>query len=423
LACVVLAAVSSLLWLRQGAWSARGWGGLLTPLAASCTAGLVLLPAFAGGGATSLSNLLVTEAHADLVRALASWQGTWLAPAGLATFLVVSIIVICRELRPAGATAGMPGRRDAALFVAAALLAFACWRAPGILACLLAWTLGVAAARPMVAWLGLAGMVPYLFQLYYSLDTTLLGKGMALLAAGLLMLALRHLLRRAPLPAADPQVDERSLQVAGPTPGSPGPAADGRESNVAGPVAADVTGPARLRTWVQFRLQPPRQKALAVVGALVVLLAFNTAILQKERLLHDGRVVRLALAPVDPRAFMTGDYMALDYGVAAELSAGLAAGGDRQARDAFAIVTPDPQGVARSVRLQERADPLQPGEIALKARVRHGRVRLGTDAYYFQEGTGHGYEKARHGEFRVAADGEMLLVRLLDESLAALPAH
>ena len=112
----------------------------------------------------------------------------------------------------------------------------------------------------------------------------------------------------------------------------------------------------------------------------------------------------------------------LDYAVAAQLNARLATAGDRAARDAFAVVAPDRQGVAQLVRLHERASPLQAGEIALKARVRNGRVGLGSDAFYFQEGTAQSYEKARYGEFRVGTGGEMLLVRLLDESLAALPA-
>jgi uncharacterized membrane-anchored protein len=164
------------------------------------------------------------------------------------------------------------------------------------------------------------------------------------------------------------------------------------------------------------------QKWLAIVGLVIVFVAFNGSILQKEQLLRDGQVVRLALAPVDPRAFMTGDYMALDYAVAAQLNDRLRSAGDRVARDAFAVVAADSEGVAQLVRLQEEAAPLQSGEVALKARLRQGRVRLGSDAFYFQEGTGRRYEKARYGEFRVGAGGDMLLVRLLDESLVAIPA-
>ena len=54
-----------------------------------------------------------------------------------------------------------------------------------------------------MAGLGLAGIVLYLFEFYYSLETTLLAKGLALGAAGLLLLSLHFLLRRMAPPVAD----------------------------------------------------------------------------------------------------------------------------------------------------------------------------------------------------------------------------
>ena len=416
-ACVALAAASAALWLRQGSWAARNWGAVLAPVAAACTGALVLLPALAGAGAQSLAGLMAEVAAVDLARTLAAWQGRWLAPTGLAAVLAVAIVSLRRERVRATDARGSLGRFAAAVMASAALLALACWNAPGILACLLAWIVGMAAARPIIAWLGLVGIVLYLFQLYYSFDTTLLAKGVALLAAGMLLLVLHYLLGRMPLPAADAPADAPSRADA-PSPSRAEPAlrqaiADARRRESRGAGAASDAPMRAMRS----------QKWLAIVGALAVLLVFNASILQKERLLRHGQLVRLALAPVDPRALMTGDYMALDYDVAAQLNARLATGSDKRARDGFAIVAPDQMGIARLVRLQEQASPLQAGELGLKARVRKGRVRLGTDAYYFREGTGRRYEKARYGEFRVGPDGEMLLVRLLDQTLAALPAH
>ena len=177
----------------------------------------------------------------------------------------------------------------------------------------------------------------------------------------------------------------------------------------AGPTVRARRGQASRGTWMQ--------KCLAIIGVLLVFGAFNASVLQKERVLREGQVVRLSLAPVDPRAFMTGDFMALNYAIANELNRTMVSDKDR-ARDAVVVVSLDGQGIGKLVRLQERASPLQAGEVALKLRVRDGRVRLGTDAFYFPEGTARRYEKARYGEFRVAPDGEMLLVRLLDEALA-----
>jgi uncharacterized membrane protein len=61
-------------------------------------------------------------------------------------------------------------------------------------ACLLAWALAVAAGRTALAGLALVGLAWYLLQLYYGLETTLLGKGEALVATGVVLLVLHFIL-------------------------------------------------------------------------------------------------------------------------------------------------------------------------------------------------------------------------------------
>jgi len=57
----------------------------------------------------------------------------------------------------------------------------------------------------------------------------------------------------------------------------------------------------------------------------------------------------------------------------------------------------------------------------LRYRIRKGRVWLGTNAFFFEEGTAERFRTARYGEFRVdRASGEAVLVGLRDERLAAL---
>lgn len=157
--------------------------------------------------------------------------------------------------------------------------------------------------------------------------------------------------------------------------------------------------------------------ALVAVGAALLLGGYNASIYQKERLLARGTVVRLALAPRDPRALLTGDYMALNFALAREAAA--AAGRDGPA-DLFAVVSVDERRVARLLRVQQRPTPLAAGELVLRLRVRRDGPRLGTDAFYFREGDARRYEPARFGEFRVDAGGEMLLTQLLGAQLEPL---
>ena len=53
--------------------------------------------------------------------------------------------------------------------------------------------------------------------------------------------------------------------------------------------------------------------AIIVVNLILLLAYFNYSVFQKERILKDGKLILLELAPVDPRSLMQGDYMELWY--------------------------------------------------------------------------------------------------------------
>lgn len=151
------------------------------------------------------------------------------------------------------------------------------------------------------------------------------------------------------------------------------------------------------------------RQALIVGGLLLVLGATNLQIVQKERLLRDGAPLLLELAPVDPRSLIQGDYMALDYAISRQLL-----GQPGWPRDGRIVVAPDEQGVARFVRRHEAGAPLAPGERLLQYRTRNGRVRIGTDAFHFQEGHATRYQAARYGAITVDDSGTSLLIGLRD---------
>jgi uncharacterized membrane-anchored protein len=149
--------------------------------------------------------------------------------------------------------------------------------------------------------------------------------------------------------------------------------------------------------------------ALVIGGLVVVLGLVNLQIVQKERLLESGASMLLELAPVDPRSLIQGDYMQLDYAIARDLR-----GRADWPRDGALVVTLDGDGVARLVRRHESGVALGPGEHLLQYRVRNGRVRIATDAFFFQEGHAGRYTSARYGDLKVDASGTAILVALRD---------
>jgi uncharacterized membrane-anchored protein len=155
---------------------------------------------------------------------------------------------------------------------------------------------------------------------------------------------------------------------------------------------------------------------LLVFGGLVLVLAVtNVAIVTKEQLLARGTPVLVELAPVDPRSLIQGDYMRLNYRISNQLM-----GGHALPIDGRIVVSVDEHGVARFVRVFEEGTPLARGERLLQYRKRGQRIRIGSDAFYFQEGQARKYQGAKYGELRVDASGTSVLVGLRDSTFTPL---
>jgi uncharacterized membrane-anchored protein len=150
--------------------------------------------------------------------------------------------------------------------------------------------------------------------------------------------------------------------------------------------------------------------------ALVILAVVNYAVWQKEQALAAGRTLLLELAPVDPRSLMQGDYMVLNYRLAGDIRARLA----ERSADGLAVVKVDDQGRARFDHVHEAGDALQPDQALIRFRKRGAVVRIGAEAFFFEEGQAKTYEPAKFGELKVAGDGEVILIGLRDDKLAPL---
>jgi uncharacterized membrane-anchored protein len=158
------------------------------------------------------------------------------------------------------------------------------------------------------------------------------------------------------------------------------------------------------------------RKPLVVAGVVVVLVAANVLIVQKEQLLATGTPVLLELAPVDPRSLIQGDYMRLDYTISRQILEHQEA----WPRTGQIVVALDENGVARFVRKYDGRTPLGDRERLLTYRRRGDRIRVGTDAFHFQEGQSPRYWRARYGELRVAPSGTSVLIGLRDSSRKAM---
>ena len=169
--------------------------------------------------------------------------------------------------------------------------------------------------------------------------------------------------------------------------------------------------------WLQ---KPAVTIVIALLGLALVLVVMTMNIAKYENHLATGDTVLLALAPVDPRGFMQGDYMTLSYALERDVFAALNRdpGSYPTNEQGYVIVALDKHNVGQFVRLAANNQPenLATNEMAIHYRIRNGTMQLATNAFFFQEGHGEAFEAAQYGLFRVNDKGEPLLTEMVDSN-------
>ena len=172
--------------------------------------------------------------------------------------------------------------------------------------------------------------------------------------------------------------------------------------------------------WLQ---KPAVTIIIALLGLALVLVVMTRNIIKYENHLATGDTVLLALAPVDPRGFMQGDYMTLSYALERDVFAALNRdpGSYPTNEDGYVIVALDNNKVAQFMRLAaNQPKNLATNEMAIHYRIRNGAMQLATNAFFFQEGHGEAFEAAEYGLFRVNDKGEPLLTNLVDDDFKVI---
>ncbi len=155
---------------------------------------------------------------------------------------------------------------------------------------------------------------------------------------------------------------------------------------------------------------------LILLGLAGIFGLFGKQIKAMEELRVTGDIVLLKLAPVDPRAFMQGDYMALGYDGSTRPK-----NMDGLPPQGLAILTRDKDNIGTFLRLDSSA-ALQETEVRIKYVKKRWAASYGGERYFFQEGTAEVFEAAEYGVFKVSPSGQAMLVNLADKDFKLLDA-
>jgi uncharacterized membrane-anchored protein len=152
---------------------------------------------------------------------------------------------------------------------------------------------------------------------------------------------------------------------------------------------------------------------IIALNLILLLVYFNYSVIQKEKLLKNGQLVLLELAPVDPRSLMQGDYMRLRYKIS-EKEENMDYGS--MSKRGYCVVRIDSLGIAEKARFQENIEPLSKGELLIKYYAPNiWNVNIGAESFFFQEGQAGKYAKAKYGGIKIDKSGNSLLIGLYDE--------
>lgn len=153
----------------------------------------------------------------------------------------------------------------------------------------------------------------------------------------------------------------------------------------------------------------------ALVFFVLILGALNYAVYDKNNIKQQGEIIYLQLRPVDPRALMQGDYMALAYGLELKPKIDLQ---KKQVHKKYMIIAPDINNVAQYVNLIESKNEFKPigNQKIIKITYQYHQPVIKPNAFFFQEGHGQIYEKAKYGIFKFKGTDIYILDGLADEN-------
>jgi uncharacterized membrane-anchored protein len=160
------------------------------------------------------------------------------------------------------------------------------------------------------------------------------------------------------------------------------------------------------------------KRNLLITNLLLLIAVFLWMRHDKEILLKEGDILVLKLAPVDPRSFMMGDYMTLNYEVNDQLPnrmdfENLSFNPDFNQVNRTKVVVKMQDSLAVFVRMNNK-EPLQKGEYELPCVRNYFMWQILPNEYLFQEGRSKHFDQAEYAQFRVNKSGDVIIEHLLD---------
>jgi uncharacterized membrane-anchored protein len=154
-------------------------------------------------------------------------------------------------------------------------------------------------------------------------------------------------------------------------------------------------------------------KIALILLNLFALLAFvNYSVIQKERILTNGKLIFLELIEQNTKTpLIQGNMVILKYKIVNGLNF------DSLHKRGFIVVKLDLNSIAERIRFQTRSDSTKVSEYLIEYSKGYFSLNIGAENYYIQQGDAKKYELAKYGGVKVDAKGNSILLGLYDANL------
>ena len=184
LAPALITAAVAVVWMHEFSWADRG--SVFRPIGYS-----LVLAALYSNGALLMHGYSLLIGRGSVISPVLARLSYW---AGILMIGAVFLYTVFRLVAREGF--GIKDRPAQAALLAAAAIAIASYKAPGIATGLVIVLLGYANANRVLTGLGVFSLIAYLSIYYYQLQTTLLVKSASLIITGIVLLVARFALHR-----------------------------------------------------------------------------------------------------------------------------------------------------------------------------------------------------------------------------------
>lgn len=150
-------------------------------------------------------------------------------------------------------------------------------------------------------------------------------------------------------------------------------------------------------------------KKIGLLALVAILGVFNYSIYEKQQVKNSDDEIILALAPVDPRSLMQGDYMRLNYEIAEQAKSKDAA------KNGYLVIEKTEKNIAKFVNFYT-GQALSKNQKLIKYTTTW-RTTIKPNSFMFQEGKAKDFEEAKFALFKYQGQKNYVLDSLLNEAM------